>query len=192
MLYIYGLALFFTQLTRCDLVTSAAQHRSLDNILVQLNWQFYHQISDESTLLSGEYILKPNLSCEVPGGGGALSAIKSEGWSLGASLSPFCANGFGRGVLLLCTLLLVRRRWWQWSSMNFIEQRLSWVILQQPLQMYSCILKAFLDPQFIFKCVVYANLLLFFVPTASFVKFCNKGFAPIIILYNPDKLVGSL
>ena len=110
----------------------------------------------------------------------------------GASLLSVPTDLEGVFWLCLCTLLLVRRRWWQWSSMNFIEQRLSRVILQQPLQMYSCILKAFLDPQFIFKCVVYANLLLFFVPTASFVKFCNKGFAPIIILYNPDKLVGSL
>ena len=119
-----------------------------------------------------------SLICHVKcwGAEGPLSATKSVGWGLE---SPPSANGFRRGVLIVCCVLwyLEGSGWWQWSSMNFIEQRLSRVILQQPLQMYSCILKRFSPSRFIFKCFVYANLLLFSVlPTASFVKYLQHGF----------------
>ena len=77
--------------------------------------------------------------------------------------------------LCLCTLLLFRRRWWQWSSMNFIEQRLSRVILQQPLQMYSCMLSVFRPSIHIQMCCV-RKFVAILRPNCQFCQILQQGF----------------
>lgn len=180
-----------------DLVTLALAQ--LDNIPEQLNWQFYHQISDESTLCRVWWIHFMNattsLICHVKcwGAEGPLSATKSEGWGLE---SP-PANGFGRGVLIVCVVYsdVVFRRLWAAG-----DSEAQWISLSKGLagSFYS-------NP---FKCIhvfwsvlvprdSYSNVLCtqiccyspspFQLPVLS--NICNKGFAPISVLF---KLVSSL